>query len=161
LFVYEAMFRATKMMSQGITYSQVVEGPAAPPIKYRPTSYHAPSGLLSLRTWRLPYSRIPSSGWDSFHSRPQKRYQNLATATSREARKTRKRNSPCNEEEKPSCEVKTAKSANNILHGDPPCDTSNGEGNVKGVVDTANTNSVEEGNVNATSSEAKSAKLAK
>jgi hypothetical protein len=55
----KARIRATKMMLQGITYSQMVEGP---PIEYRPMSYHAPSGLLSLRTGRLPYSRIPSSG---------------------------------------------------------------------------------------------------
>jgi hypothetical protein len=59
----KARIRATKMMSQGITYSQVVEGPIAPPpIEYRPTSYHAPSGLLSLWTGQLTYSRIPSSG---------------------------------------------------------------------------------------------------
>jgi hypothetical protein len=61
----KARIWATKMMSQGMTHSQEVEAPAAPPpspIEYRPTSYHAPSGLLSLRTGRLPYSRIPSSG---------------------------------------------------------------------------------------------------
>jgi hypothetical protein len=50
----KARIRATKMMLQGIKYIQVVEGPAGPPIEYRPTSYHGPSGLLSLRTGRLP-----------------------------------------------------------------------------------------------------------
>jgi hypothetical protein len=66
--------RAQKMMSQGVTFSQMVEGPAVPPHRVpthvhhassrprlRPT-YHALSGLLSLRTGRLPYSRIPLSG---------------------------------------------------------------------------------------------------
>jgi hypothetical protein len=44
---------------------------------------------------------------------------------------------------------------------DLPCRTSNGEDNVKGVVNTANATSVKKGDVNATSSEAKSAKMAK
>jgi hypothetical protein len=44
---------------------------------------------------------------------------------------------------------------------DPPCKTSNGEDAAKGVVNTAKVTSVEEVNVNATSSKAKSAKLAK
>jgi hypothetical protein len=43
----------------------------------------------------------------------------------------------------------------------PPCETSNKEDSVKGVVNTANATSVEEGDVNPTSSEAKSDKLAK
>jgi hypothetical protein len=59
----KARIRATKMMSQGITYSQMVEGPPIDiKIEYRPTSHPAPSGLLSLRTGQLPYSGMPSSG---------------------------------------------------------------------------------------------------
>jgi hypothetical protein len=54
---------------------------------------------------------------------------------------------------------------NRLAEEDPPCKTSSGEDNVKGVVNTANATSVKEGDVNvkvnATSSEAKSAKLAK
>jgi hypothetical protein len=54
----KARIRATKMMSQGITYSQMVEAPTIK-IEYRPTSHHTPSGLLSLRKGQLPYLRIP------------------------------------------------------------------------------------------------------
>jgi hypothetical protein len=57
----KARIRSTKMMSQGITYSQMVEAPPIE-IQYRPMSHHAPSGLLSLRTGQLPYLRIPLSG---------------------------------------------------------------------------------------------------
>jgi hypothetical protein len=58
----KARIRATKMMSQGITYSQMVKPPPPIVIEYRPTSHRAPSGLLSLRTGQLPFSRMPSSG---------------------------------------------------------------------------------------------------
>jgi hypothetical protein len=47
---------------------------------------------------------------------------------------------------------------NRLAEDDPP---SNGEDNIKGVVNAVNATSVEEGNVNTTSSEAKSARLAK
>jgi hypothetical protein len=57
----KARIRATKMMSQGISYSQMVEAPPIE-IEYQPTLHRAPSGLLSLRTGQLPYSRMPSSG---------------------------------------------------------------------------------------------------
>jgi hypothetical protein len=57
----KARIRATKMMSQGITYSQMVEAPTIK-IEYRPTSHHTPSGLLSLRKGQSSYLRIPSSG---------------------------------------------------------------------------------------------------
>jgi hypothetical protein len=50
-----------------------------------------------------------------------------------------------------------------LAEEDPTCKTSNGEDDIKGVVNTANATSVKKGNVNvnASSSEAKLAKLAK
>jgi hypothetical protein len=47
---------------------------------------------------------------------------------------------------------------NRLAEDDPPSETYNGEDNVKRVVNAVNAASVEEGNPNATLSEAKSAK---
>jgi hypothetical protein len=50
---------------------------------------------------------------------------------------------------------------NRLAEDDTPCATSNGEDDVKGVVIVVNATSVKEGDVNTTSSKAKSARLAK
>jgi hypothetical protein len=115
----KARIRAAKMMSQGVTDSQVVEGPADPS--------PPPSSTNSRRTIRRPDCIF--SGWGDTSPRPttrrpdcshsgrgdshtqgyhraaedpavdlKKRYQNLATAT-REARRAKKRNSPSNDME--------------------------------------------------------------
>jgi hypothetical protein len=44
---------------------------------------------------------------------------------------------------------------NRLAEENPPCETSNGEDDVKGVVNMANATSVEEGDINATSSKVK------
>jgi hypothetical protein len=48
---------------------------------------------------------------------------------------------------------------NRLAEDDPPCKTSNGEDNIKGVVNGVHATSVKEGKVNVTPSEANLAKL--
>jgi hypothetical protein len=120
----KARIMATKMMSQGITYSQMVEGP--PPwtsrsstgprhTARRPDCSHSGRGNCHTRGCRRAVKTTSSI--------VQKRYQNLATATGEARKAIKKRNSSCNEEEK---------SANNI--SDPPYETSNRKDAAKGVV---------------------------